>query len=262
MGRPHLVVVRIPMKTAIIIQARMTSTRLPGKVLMPLAGRPMLAQQIRRLRECRLADEITIATTGNASDDPIAELSRTERVGLFRGDEHDVLSRFVGAAGETGAGAVVRVTADCPLIDPELTDRVIGELLHHPDGCDYAANILDRTYPRGLDVETFWLDTLLRMDRLGRSAAAREHVTIVARSEWPELFLRRSIADADDNSDLRWTVDTAEDLEVVRAIYAGLGDRVAPYTEVLAYARAHPELARINRTVETWDPHASPAHSR
>ena len=250
------------MKTAIIIQARMSSTRLPGKVLMPLAGRPMLAQQIRRLRQCRRADEIIIATTENPSDDPIADLARAERVGFFRGDEHDVLSRFVEAAGEAGAGAVVRVTADCPLIDPEVTDRVIGELLRHPESCDYAANILDRTWPRGLDVEAFWLDTLLRMDRLGRSAAAREHVTIVARSECSELFLRRSVADAEDNSDLRWTVDTAEDLEVVRAIYAAMGGRIAPYAEVLAYARAHPELARINRAVETWDPNASHAPSR
>src|SRR6266849_2137746 len=112
-------------RRVIIVQARMTSTRLPGKVLMNLAGRPMLAQQIRRLKRCREADEIVIATTTNASDDPIITVAEREGVRWFRGSEHDVLSRYVGAAHEARAEVVARITADCPLIDPEQTDAVI-----------------------------------------------------------------------------------------------------------------------------------------
>jgi spore coat polysaccharide biosynthesis protein SpsF len=252
------------MKTAIIVQARMTSRRLPGKVLLPVAGRPMLAQQIRRLRACAAADEILIATTTNAADDPVADLARVEDVGCFRGDEQDVLSRYLGAARKAQADAIVRITADCPLIDPAITDGVIRELTAHPGECDYAANILERSYPRGLDTEAFWFDTLLRMDRLGRSPAAREHVTVVARSEYPALFLRRSCKDSADNSDLRWTVDAPEDLAVVRAIYEGLhlADRIAGYAEILGWARTHGELARSNQAIRTWDPHADAAYSR
>jgi spore coat polysaccharide biosynthesis protein SpsF len=243
------------MKTAIIVQARMTSRRLPGKVLLPLAGRPMLAQQIRRLQLCTAADAIVIATTVHASDDPIAELARSEGAGCYRGNEDDVLSRYVGAARMAKADVVVRVTADCPWIDAQVIDRVVRALIDDAAQCDYAANLLDRTYPRGLDAEAFWLDTLLRMDRLGRSAAAREHVTIVARLEHPELFLRRSVVDSEDNSDLRWTVDTPDDLAVARELAEGL-PLTAPYPEVLAYARAHPKLGNLNRACETWDPNA------
>src|SRR5437016_4690285 len=128
------------MRTAIIVQARMTSSRLPGKVLMPVAGRPMLEQQLRRLRRCRRAHEIVIATTINSADDPIAEVAWRQGVCLFRGSEYDVLGRYVKAARKACADVVVRVTADCPLIDPAVVDRVIGELLDRTGRCDYAAN--------------------------------------------------------------------------------------------------------------------------
>ena len=247
-------------KVVAIIQARMGSTRLPGKVLMDIAGRPMLAQQIRRLRQCKSVDEIVIATTTNRTDDSVVELAQWEGVSWFRGAEQDVLSRFVGAAGQAQADVIVRVTADCPLIDPQVTDRVISELVEHASGCDYASNVLQRTYPRGLDVEAFFWDTLLRMDRLGRSQAAREHVTLVLRVEQPRLFLCRSVADSHNNADLRWTVDTADDLQMVRALYVALSldVRAVPYSEILAYVRAHPEMARLNANVETWDPSSSP----
>jgi spore coat polysaccharide biosynthesis protein SpsF len=250
------------MRTVIIVQARMCSRRLPGKVLLPVAGRPMLAQQIRRLRLCTSADEVVIATTTNPADDAVEALARSEGAACFRGDEHDVLARYVGAARAARAEVIARVTADCPLIDAAICGRVIGELAAHPGECDYAANILERTYPRGLDVEAFWLDTLLRMDRLGRSRAAREHVTIVARSERPELFRCRSVRDRADNSDLRWTVDTPADLDAVRAIYDGLGGVAAPYAETVAWVRAHPEVARMNSGVATWDPNGYVAYTR
>lgn len=243
------------MRRVVIIQARMTSTRLPGKVLMDVAGQPMLAQQLRRLKQCTLVDDIVVATTSNGTDDPVAELAHREQVGCFRGSEQDVLARYVGAAREARADVIIRVTADCPLIDPQVTDRVIAELIDHTMECDYASNILRRTYPRGLDVEAFFWDTLLRIDRLAQSVAAREHVTIVIRSEHPERFICRSVEDNQDNSELRWTVDMAADLEFVRQLYAALNlsTQMAFYPEILGYVRDHVELSRRDEG-KTWDP--------
>ncbi len=246
------------MKRVLIVQARMGSTRLPGKVLMDLAGRPMLAQQLRRIARCREVDAVVLATSHNASDDPVAALARQEGVPVFRGDEVDVLGRFVGAAREHGADVVVRVTGDCPLLDPEVTDRVIRELTDHAGACDYASNVLERTYPRGLDAEAFFFDTLLRIDRLARAALEREHVTLLPRSGRPDLFLCRSVTDSERNGDLRWTVDTGADLELVRRLYAELelASSPVPYRGVVAHVRAHPALARLNADVETWSPPA------
>jgi spore coat polysaccharide biosynthesis protein SpsF len=252
------------MRTAIIVQARMTSTRLPGKVLMPVAGRPMLAQQLRRLRECRRAQEIVVATTTNSTDDPVADVAWRQGVCLFRGSESDVLGRYLGAARKVRADVVVRVTADCPLIDAGVTDRVIGELLARADACDYASNVRERSWPRGLDTEAFFMDTLERMERLGKSPLAREHVTVVLRAERPDLFLCHSVVDERDNSDLRWTVDTADDLRLIRTIYEelDLSHCLTPYAAILAWVRTRGDLINLNRGIETWDPHADLAHTR
>lgn len=234
----------------------MTSTRLPGKVLKEVGGQPMLKQQIRRLRQCRAVDEIMLATTTNSTDDPIVEFARNENVRCFRGSEQDVLSRYLGAAEQSKADVVVRSTSDCPLIDPEVTDSIIRELIDNAGECDYASNTEIRTFPRGLDVEAFFFDTLLRMTRLGKSAAAREHVTVFLRSEMPQLFLLRQITDAEDNSDLRLTVDTEADLKLIRRLYEelDLSSGVASYREIVAYLRGQPELIRINEGIETWSP--------
>ena len=160
-------------------------------------------------------------------------------------------SRYAGAAHETGADVVVRITSDCPLIDPEISARVIEELTSHP-GCDYVNNVSPRSYPRGLDTEAFTRETLDKMDRLATSQAAREHVTLFAVMEQPEMFVRRSVTDDEDNSDLRWTVDTPEDLSMMRRIYEGLrlAEHIAPYREVLAFVRAHPEISALNARVQ------------
>ncbi len=236
------------MRRVIVVQAGMTSTRLPGKVLMDLAGRPMLAQQLRRVQRCRLVDDIVVATTTNATDDPVVALARAVGVRWFRGSEADVLSRYAGAAREAGADLVVRLTADCPLIDPAVSDRVIEALASCPERADYASNVLRRTFPVGLDTEGFWNDTLYRAERLARSASAREHVTTFIYVERPELFVLHSVTDAEDNSDLRWTVDTAADLAVVRRLYEdlGLGERPLDYRELVRYARAHHKLGAVN----------------
>jgi len=244
------------MKRVAVIQARMTSTRLPGKVMMDLEGRPMLAQQLRRVSRCRRIDEIVVATTVNRTDDVVEQLCKAEGVFCHRGSEDDVLSRFVAAAREQSADVVVRLTGDCPLADPGVIDAVVEALTECPEGCDYASNVIERTYPRGLDTEAMFRDTLERVDRLASSSSAREHVTPFIYSERPELFLRRSVRHTSDHSSLRWTVDTAADLEVVRAFYQALdlNHHVRSFDEIVAYALSHPELAAKNAAIVTWEP--------
>lgn len=244
------------MKRVCVVQARMGSTRMPGKVMRDLAGRPMLAQLLRRLYACSSLDEIVIATSIASGDDPIAELGVTEGVRVCRGSEADVLGRIAQAARDTSADVVVRVTADCPLIDPHVTDRVIGELLANANVADYASNVLRRTFPRGLDVEAMFLDTLLRVDRLARTSAEREHVTVTIRSERPDLFLTRSVESDTDDSDLRWTVDEERDFDLVGRLYdeLGLGERIVPFAIVVDHVRQHPDLARVNAGIATWMP--------
>ena len=235
------------MKRVVIVQARMTSTRLPGKVLMDLAGRPMLAQQLRRLARCRQVDEIVVATTTNATDDPVVAVARAEGARWFRGSEADVLARYVGAARETKAEVVIRVTADCPLIDPEVSDCVVEALLASQALYDYASNVAQRTYPQGLDTEALFADTLERVNRMARSSSAREHVTHYILKERPELFSVRSVLDTIDSSDLRWTVDWPEDLALVRRLYEelDLAQRMTGYREIVAQVRAHSTTSQV-----------------
>ncbi len=244
------------MKRVAIIQARMTSTRLPGKVLMDLCGRPMLAQQLRRIRQCTRIDSVVIATTLNPTDDSVVDLARREGVESFRGSEIDVLSRFLGAAHQEKADIIIRLTADCPLTDAELIDRVVGEIESRSGAFDYCSNVLERSYPRGLDAEAFTMAALEKCDKLGTSPGTREHVTTVIRQQNPELFQTSSIKDEADNSDLRWTVDTPADLDFVRKVYESLGlaDKYRGYREIIAFLRANPDLIAINAGIETWDP--------
>jgi spore coat polysaccharide biosynthesis protein SpsF len=246
------------MRRVIVVQARMTSTRLPGKVLMDLEGRPLLERELERLGRCEQADEVMLAVTTNADDDPLVALARRLGVRWYRGSEHDVLARYAGAAREAQADLVVRVTSDCPLIDPEETDAVIAALQERRTSCDYASNRLQAHLPRGLDTEALWRDVLERMDRLATSAPAREHVTWFCYAERPDLFRLHAVRRPVDAHDLRWTVDTADDLTMVRRLYAelGLAERPVALQDVIAHVRAHPEIAAINAHVEQKEPTA------
>lgn len=234
-----------------IVQARMTSTRLPGKVLLPLGGKPMLERQLERLALCREVDEIVLATTSNTTDDALEALGRTQGVRVFRGSEHDVLERYCGAAREARAEIVMRVTSDCPFIDPGVCDAVIEALKQQ--GTDYASNTLRRTYPRGLDTEVFYADTLFRMARLGTSLPAREHVTYFAHAEAPHLFLLRAVVDPSGRDEhlRRWTVDTPEDMEAMRLLFelSGAAERAVTYDDLLSVSASNPDIARINSHV-------------
>lgn len=244
------------MRRVIVVQARMTSTRLPGKVLMDLEGRPLLERELERLGRCTRVEEVVLAVTTNAADDPLVALA--DRLGLrwYRGSEDDVLSRYAGAASEAGADLVARVTSDCPLIDPEETDAVIAALEERREEVDYASNRLEPHLPRGLDVEVLWRDVLDRMDRMATSRPAREHVTWFCYAERPELFSLHSVRRPFDAHDLRWTVDTAADLALVRRLFAdlGLAERAVPLAEMIAHVRAHPEIAALNAHIEQKDP--------
>jgi len=233
------------------VQARSGSTRLPGKVLEDVEGRPLLAHVIARLQRCRRLDRIVVATSDRPGDDPVEAVSLEAGVAAFRGSEHDVLSRYLGAARAHDAGVIVRITSDCPLIDPATVDRVVDALCDDAASVDYASNVLERRFPRGLDAEAFFRDTLERTARRATSPAAREHVTHYIVAERPDLFSLRSVGDADDHSDLRWTVDEADDLEMVRRLYRdlNLATQAVPYADIVAYVRTHPEIARMNAHV-------------
>lgn len=235
-------------KRVFVVQARMTSTRLPGKVLLDLGGAPLLERLLERLKRCRTADEIAVACSDGPADDELARLARSWGVSVFRGSESDVLSRYLGAARAAKAGVVVRVTADCPLICPEVCDKVVEAL----GDADYASNTLRYTYPRGLDCEAFTMAALERSAAEATSAPAREHVTWYIHSEARDSFKVRSIEDSDDNSALRWTVDEPVDLAAVRALWTGLrlSEKVRGYRDLLAYAKTHPEIAALNAAVE------------
>jgi spore coat polysaccharide biosynthesis protein SpsF (cytidylyltransferase family) len=239
-----------------IVQARMGSTRLPGKVLLPIAGRPMVLRVLERLGRADRIDGIVVACSTSCADDPLAAAVEGSGAGVFRGDERDVLARYVGAAREAGAEVVVRITADCPLLDPGVVDEVVGALLASRGSADYASNVLSRTYPRGLDVEALFLDALLRADRFAATDAEREHVTVAIRNGPPGRFATLGVAADVDDSDLRWTVDSADDMEYVRRLYAaaGLAERHLAYREVVALCRRDPSLRREDEAGRTWDP--------
>ena len=234
-------------RVVVIVQARMGSSRLPGKVLMDLHGRPLLERQIERLRRSRTVDAIVIATSTHARDDAIAEVAERVGVGVFRGPEDDVLARYVGAADAFQADVVVRGTADCPLVDPEVLDRCVERLLEDDD-LDYVSNTLQRTYPRGLDVEVLRRSVLERAHHEATDPGDREHVTGFIWRQ-PERFRLANVVDCEDRSALRWTVDTQDDLDVVRAVYDALYPERPDfsYADALAHVSEHPAVHAGNR---------------
>jgi spore coat polysaccharide biosynthesis protein SpsF len=213
----------------------MGSSRLPGKVLMDVAGRPLLARVLERVGMAETVDEVVLATSDSSADGPLAELAEDLGVRCHRGSEQDVLRRMHEAANVAAADVVVRVTGDCPLIDPGLVDEVVGTLVAGQEPCDYASNVIRRTYPKGLDAEALHADVLTRIDRLAVSPESRQHVTWFAVAERSDLFVLRSVELREDWSHLDWSVDDSEDLERVRALYArhGLATVVRSWRELL-----------------------------
>lgn len=239
------------MKTVIIDQARMTSTRLPGKVMKEVSGKPLLEYQIERLKRANEADELVIATTINDTDQPILELCQRLGVAYYRGSEEDVLSRYYEAATKFGADLVVRVTSDCPLIDPTVANKVIKYYKDNWDNCDYVSNILTRTYPRGMDTEVFSYKVLQEAFFYAKEQPEREHVTPYIC--WhPERYKLDNVSHHENQCQHRWTVDQIEDFLLIENIIKALYPNNPQFntTDVLNILKENPEWVELNAGVE------------
>jgi spore coat polysaccharide biosynthesis protein SpsF len=237
--------------TVAIIQARMGSTRLPGKVLADIGGRPLLGLMLDRMARAGRVDETVVATTRLEEDDPIVDLCRGRGIRCVRGHATDVLDRYHQAAEETGAEVVVRLTGDCPLIDPHLVDLCVRAYLEADPPVDLVVNRLpwDRSYPIGLDTEVFGRAALETAWREAREPHQREHVVPFLYEHLDRFTMIHLEADGDYGT-FRWTVDAPEDLEAVRKIYGAFGGRDDfGWREVLDLMSRNPDLAGINRAV-------------
>jgi spore coat polysaccharide biosynthesis protein SpsF len=246
------------MKRVIILQARMNSSRLPGKVLMPVLGKPLLAYELERLQRVRNCDALVVATTTDAADDPVAALCQEMAIACYRGSEHDVLDRYYQAAKISQADLVVRVTGDCPLIDPDVVSEAISlfETSATSDTpIDYVSNTLQRSFPRGLDTEVFSFKALESAWKEAVDPAEREHVTgFIYRH--PERFRLQGYRQPMNRSQLRWTVDLPEDFELVAMILEALFPENPTFTQedVVRLLKRHPAWSGINAHVEQIRP--------
>ena len=244
----------------VILQARMASQRLPGKVLAEVCGRPLLSYMLERVRRCRTINQIVVATSASPEDDAIEALCQREGMACFRGSQEDVLDRYYQAAHQFGkheeeALVVVRLTADCPLIDPAIIDEAVDYYLTHAGTLDYVSNTISRTYPDGLDVEVFSFQALARVWREALHPEEREHVTryIVnasGHSGDKPLFRLGTIRSERNYAHWRWTVDYPEDLVLMEQIFSSLypANPAFGLQDVLTWLREHPEVAGVNRT--------------
>ena len=234
-------------RAIVVIQARLGSTRLPGKALAEIGGRPMLARVVERARAIPGIAGIVIATTKSSTDEALVDCARREGVACIRGSEADVLDRFCLAARATRADAVVRVTADCPLLDPAVSGLVLAEYLRRRPAVEYVSNVHPPTYPDGLDTEVVAAEALETAARETRRPSDREHVTPHVWGH-PERFRAANVAHHEDLSFHRWTVDTETDLAFVRAVWAALGPSAprAGMAEVLRVLAGRPELQELN----------------
>ena len=215
-----------------------------------LAGAPMLLRVVNRVRRSRFVTEVLVAASTRPCDNVIADCCREHGLKLFRGSEEDVLDRYYQAALRVRADVIVRITSDCPLIDPGMVDRLVGYF--EPGGAhvDYASNVFPlRTFPRGLDAEAFRLNALHRAWREAHDPVSREHVTLYILQN-PELFSLRGMTSETDYSHMRWTVDEAADLAFVRRIYNHFGHDRFSWSEVVSVLGDHPQWLEINGHVQ------------
>lgn len=228
-----------------IVQGRMGSTRLPGKVLMSILEKPMLGYLIERLGQSKTLAGYIMATTVEDADTPIAQFCEDQHILHMRGSEDDVLERFYMAALQCKADHIVRITADCPIIDPQVIDKVVQE--HQKSGDDYTTNAIDSTYPDGMDVEVFTFKALERAYKEAKLTSEREHVTPYLHTN-PDLFQLGYVRGEEDHSHLRLTVDHEEDFTLVKAIIEALYPKNPTFglPDILDLLTQKPELVKIN----------------
>jgi spore coat polysaccharide biosynthesis protein SpsF len=229
----------------VILQARMSSNRLPGKVMMPLLDKPMLLQQILRVKQAQLVDQLIVATSEDSSDDCIETLCNKHSISCFRGSLPDVLSRYYHCAHKYPAEHYIRLTGDCPLSDGELIDSVIN---YHLSGhFDYTSNAFTATYPDGLDIEIFTHNALVTTHQQANTPAQREHVTLFIR-EHPELFSIGEVRCEQPLNHHRWTVDYPEDFLLIEKIAEHFGQLThLKYRDVVKFLHQNPQLMTLNQ---------------
>jgi len=235
----------------IIVQARMGSERLPKKVMMPILGKPILELLVERLRAVRHVDALTIATTTQSLDDSIYTFCLENNLHAFRGDEEDVLSRFYQCAKSFDAEVVVRITADCPLIDPQILSSALYLFRQKFDELDYLSNTLERTFARGMDIEIMRMSVLEEAYFHAKSQHEREHVTpfIVKNGD---TFRLGNFFTEKRSDDMRLTLDTKEDFTLIENIFSALNPKGSLFSleDIRQYMDEHPELKKINENVE------------
>ena len=234
------------MRPVAIIQARMGSTRLPGKVMKKLAGVPVIKQVFSRVCMIEGLSGVLVATSTLDKDDPLAEYCASEEIPLFRGSEDDVLDRYVQAARQVDADVVMRITADCPFIDPRVSTKVLELMLANP-ACDYANNVTPVTFPNGLDTEVVRRSTLEQLWEQCDEPEDREHVLYYIRKH-PEAFTTMAVNSPVDHSTHRWTLDRPEDFEMLTQLARTLTDRglFGYHEEILQVLDEHPDIREIN----------------
>ena len=234
------------MRKVAIVQARIGSSRLPGKVLIKIKGKTVLEHLLTRLTYSNRVDEIILATTDRPEDKEIIRTAKKLSLGYFAGSEKDVLSRFIGAAQQFKADLITRISADCPLIDPFVVDDIVS--LHLEMNGDYTSNVLRRTFPRGIAAEVFPIELLKQLDLITRDSYHREHVTSYVR-EHPSRFKVNSyeIQPGLYDPDWRWVLDTRDDLHFIRTVYEHLyqDGNIFISNDVLELIRTHPELMKL-----------------
>ena len=230
------------------MQARMGSTRLPGKVLMEAGGKPFLEHAFQRLNLAQSIDRCVIATTTEGNDDAIADFCSGQGWLCYRGPEQDVLARYYGTVLQFPADIIVRVTADCPLLDPSVIDQVVTLLLQDFPRTAYVSNVLEpRHFPRGLDVEAFTWNALKEAWQYAAQPFEREHVTPFLRNQ-PERFPQKALRLEQDHSAHRWTLDTAQDQQLLARILEHAPEPM-PWSSILSLVEAHPRWTELNAMI-------------
>jgi spore coat polysaccharide biosynthesis protein SpsF len=235
-------------QVGIISQARMTSTRLPGKVLLPINHQPVLQYHLDRLTQSGFP--VFLATTGNKTDDPLAAFGRENQIPVYRGDEHNVLRRYYEAAQTFNLDIIVRVTSDCPLIDGFLIRQGLQEYVENNDSGLYLSNCLKRTFPRGFDFEIFSFALLEEAFHQASAAGELEHVTPYINQNKSGHVRFRHLTQPEDKSSYRVTLDTPEDFDLIRILIADYQAHQLSAREICHLLDAHPELAQINAMIE------------
>jgi spore coat polysaccharide biosynthesis protein SpsF len=230
-------------KVVAIIQARMSSTRLPGKVMLVLNNDTVLYQVVSRVRKANV-DDVIIATSNHSSDDAIVKFCQEQKISYYRGSLNNVLSRYYMAAKEYEADIVVRITSDCPLYD----HTILNDMLSEFNNCDYLSNCFERTFPRGLDTEIFTFKSLEKTYNQAKRDQEKEHVTPYIWQN-PHLFKLKNHISNNNLSNHRWTLDTKEDYQLIQSIYQNLGDDFTT-KEVIEFLEKNPDIFSINQHIE------------